>query len=94
MTKALRSFKTSLATGSMKVHLVFIFHKKKPPFDSMMLATSRTIMFFGVKAKIVKALQYIFNLVHNAHLGKSLQSQVGLMVHAIYLNEETDILMF
>jgi hypothetical protein len=50
-------------------------------------------VFLGLKEKTIKALQYIFNLAHNAHLGKSLQCQVGVMAHAMHPNEEGDILI-
>jgi hypothetical protein len=40
----------------------------------------------------MKALQHIFNLANNTHLGKGLQCQVGVMAHVIHPNEEGDIL--
>jgi hypothetical protein len=92
MTKALCSFKISLISSSIKIHLVFIFHKKKTTLCFHDFSKFKNFhVFLGLKAKTINALQYIFNLAHNAHLGKSLQCQVGVMAHAMHPNEEGDI---
>jgi len=93
MTKALCSFKTSLINSSIKIHFVFIFHKKTTLWFHDVSKLKNSYVFLGLKEKIVKALQYIFNLAHNAHLGKSLQCQVGVMAHAMHPNVEGEILL-